>query len=113
MAPFWGPALDVARRVEIIDHVVPGAVALVAAVAALALHLRAAGPAVAAGAVTLAGFWMTSTHVPLVGSALDGEVTWAATAHHGIPGLVLLVAGGLWMRRAGAGSDTGAPGSLS
>ena len=113
LAPFWGPELDVERRVEVVDHVVPGGVVLVAAVAALALRLRGTSQAVAGGAAALAGFWMTSTHVPLVASALDGRVTWAATAHHGLPGLAVAVAGGLWLRRIHAGGDREPPGSVS
>ena len=118
--PYLGPAigldLDVAARVEVVDHVVPGAVALAASAAILALGRRGRGPEslpglVAAGAAFLAGFWITSTHVPLPIEAAEGTTGWGPALLHFSAGppvvalsLWLLLAPGGGRERAGLGA---------
>ena len=66
-----GLEVDVPARLEVIDHVVPGAVA------------------------ALAGTWITATHVTLVPEALDGVTGWGPALAHlsaGPPIVVLAVA---------------------
>ena len=107
VVPFAGRAvgieLDVPARVEIADHVLPGLVVL-AAGAALVAGARAGrrvapGDAVwSIGAATafLAGFWITSTHAPLVAEAIDGITRWDAAVLHATSGVPMLMVGG-WM----------------
>jgi hypothetical protein len=84
-----GLTVDVAPIVEVVDHVVPGALVIAAA---LYLRSRARrGPMasdstalLAAGVAFLAGFWVLATHVPLIGDANEGLVTWAAAIWHSI-----------------------------
>jgi hypothetical protein len=94
-----GPDLNAAGSREVIDHVVPGALLLVLSTALL-LRSRSAGdnvfPLVAGLGVLLAGFWMTATHLPLVGDARRGAVRDAVAAWHIVPGLVVMVLGAVW-----------------
>jgi len=89
-----GQTLDVTTRLEVIDHVVPGAAVLVCCALA-----GAAGEFVrlsAAGVALLAGLWITATHVTLVSEAADGITPWGAALLHlsaGPPVLLL----SLWM----------------
>lgn len=99
--PYLGNAigldLQVAALTEIVDHVVPGAVALAAAGVLLVLR-DADRPAaevlvlVAAGLAFLAGFWVTSTHVPLLLEAARHESPWGAAIWHSSAGLPLAAA---------------------
>lgn len=102
--PYLGDALgvrlDVPAGVEIVDHVVPGAVVLAVVVALVALSRvgRAVEPgdqawSVGAGATFLAGFWIASTHASLVQEAIDGITPWDAAVLHLSAGLPVLVAG--------------------
>ena len=81
-----GLPLDVPARLEVIDHVVPGLVAL-ACCAALA-HPTAAGPPGGPprlgilGLAYLAGFWITATHATLLPEAIDGVSPWGAALLH-------------------------------
>jgi hypothetical protein len=100
---FVSPAINTAERVEIADHVVPGVVVI--AVSIVALVLSRSGPPApmfmfAAGLIVcLAGLWMVSTHVPLVGQAIRGDrgVTWAATLWHCLAATVVSVLGVTWV----------------
>ena len=102
VVPYLGPAWEltamVPARVEVVDHVVPGALAALAAALCLARGGRdpEAGPdavAVAAGALAvLTGFWTTATHVPVLPVAADGELSWAAALLHVSAGPPLLAA---------------------
>ena len=102
VVPYLGPAWEltamVPARVEVVDHVVPGALAALAAAVCLARsgRGRTAGPdpaTVAAGALALlAGFWTTATHVPVLPVAADGELSWPAALLHGSAGPPLLAA---------------------
>lgn len=96
---FSGPELNVARRVEVADHLIPGMVVLAACSAALALRLRDTMLLVAGMAVALAGFWMTATHLPLILQAKNGEATWDAALYHSLPGLAVLAVGVIWIMR--------------
>ncbi|MBW3557765.1 MAG: hypothetical protein KY454_12610 [Actinobacteria bacterium] len=96
---YSGPELDVARRVEIADHVLPGVVVLAACGAAVALRLRDTMLLLAGMAVGLAGFWMTATHLPLVLQAKNGQARWGAAIYHTLPGLAVLVVGLVWILR--------------
>lgn len=108
-----GLELDVATRLEIADHVIPGVVTL--AGAAL-LVTRGGTPGsiiwLGVGAIAfLTGLWITSTHVPLIPDAFDGIAPWA-------PALLHLSAGppitglGLWML-VGSRRSERAPGTKS
>lgn len=98
VVPFVGPALgfelDVPTRLEVIDHVVPGVVVLIAAVTALLLRGRPIAQyafAVAAGASLLAGIWALSTHVPLMVQANQDIVPWSTALFHTAPGPVVVL----------------------
>jgi len=105
VVPYVGPAvglrLDVRPTVEIVDHVVPGAVVLAAGMSLL-LILRSATsrpssllvPALA-GVAFLAGFWMLSTHVPLLVQSGRDLAPWGA-AFHKTPGAAV-TALSLWL----------------
>jgi len=97
---FSGPPLATAVRVEFADHVVPGTVVIVIAVATLFLAPRQANAApfllVAGLGVLLAGFWMTATHAPLVVQAMRDQAPWGATAYHSVPGVVVFALGAVW-----------------
>ena len=78
-----GLTLDVAARVEVVDHVIPGVVVMACA-AALATGRAADGVFAlsAAGAAFLAGFWITTTHVPLLFDIGDAGTTWGPALLH-------------------------------
>jgi len=90
-----GLAVDVAPIVEVVDHVVPGAI-----VVAAALYLRSRArrapmasdntALLAAGVAFLAGFWILATHLPLVGDASQGLVTWPAAVWHSVASVAIL-----------------------
>jgi hypothetical protein len=106
VVPYVGPAvglrLDVRPTVEIVDHVVPGAVVLAAGMSLL-LILRSATsrpssllvPALA-GVAFLAGFWMLSTHVPLLVQSGRDLAPWGAAVFHTTPGAAV-TALSLWL----------------
>ncbi|MGH9190804.1 MAG: hypothetical protein ACRD0Q_12395 [Acidimicrobiales bacterium] len=100
LPPYTGPELDTATRVEVADHVVPGALVLLVAAFSLGFSRRAlSAPTamlVAGLTVTLAGLWMTFTHVPLVVQAVDREVSLGAAVYHTLPGVAVLVLGLVW-----------------
>jgi hypothetical protein len=90
-----GAELDVPARLEMTDHVVPGAVVLVccAVLAAPAGELVRLGML---GVAALAGFWITATHAVLLPEAIDGISPWPAALLHlsaGAPVTVLA----LWL----------------
>lgn len=102
--PYLGRALglevNVASRLEIVDHVVPGAVVSLAAGCLFALKRRRAlaggWPAIVGGGVCfLAGFWVLATHVPLLADAARGRARWPAALWHSSTA-VPIVAGSLW-----------------
>ncbi len=105
VVPYLGAAiglrLDVASKLEFVDHVVPGAVAVVSG--ALLASLRARGGDAssrvwlgAAAVSFLAGLWVVSTHVPLLADAERGRADWGPTLLHNSAGLPILVLS-LWL----------------
>ena len=100
LATAVGLEVDVPARVEVVDHVVPGA--LVVAVSGVLVGLRdrldpEGLPALSLiGVACLAGFWTTSTHVPLLAEAADGVTSWGAALLHFSSGPPV-VAVALWM----------------
>lgn len=97
--PYLGPKLDVAGRVEVADHVVPGIVVLLATlVTVLGLRrARASLVAFVAGLVILlAGMWMVATHLPLVRQAMRHEARVGAVIFHTVPGLAVVALGLVW-----------------
>jgi len=104
VVPYLGRTLglevNVARRVELVDHVVPGAVVagVGAYLAVRAAHRAASGwPMIAGGsACFLAGFWVLATHVPLVADAAAGRAAWGAALWHASTA-VPIVALSLWL----------------
>jgi hypothetical protein len=99
IVPFLGNALglevNVATIVEVVDHVIPGAIVLAVG---LLLHARARrGPLASdrtallvAGIGFLAGFWVLATHLPLVGDAARSELPWDAAIWHTIAALPIV-----------------------
>ncbi|GAC1311934.1 MAG: hypothetical protein NVSMB16_08790 [Acidimicrobiales bacterium] len=101
--PFAGPALHVARRVEIADHVVPAGVIAVVSGFTIAFRDRGSRDSVGLVAgviVTLAGLWMTTTHVPLLAQAIQRRAPVPAALWHTTPGVVVLFLGALWVLQA-------------
>ncbi len=93
-----GLELDVATRLEVVDHVVPGVVMLAGA-AVLATRAGVAGDRVwmgAGGIAFLTGLWITATHVPLIPAAVDGLAPWGTALLHLSAGPPILVLG-VWM----------------
>lgn len=87
-----GLHLNVARRLEIADHVLPG-IAIACAVTLLILARRGSTPnawmaPLALGIVFLGGLWITATHVPLIFQAADGRpgAPWDASIFHSLWG---------------------------
>jgi hypothetical protein len=83
LARALGTELDVATRLEVVDHVVPGAI--VVCCCALLLRLERPGSLARLGVIAvaaLAGFWITATHAVLVSEALDGVSPWGAALLH-------------------------------
>ena len=102
VAAALGFELDVARRVEFVDHVVPGVVAIAGA-AWLVAAKRGGEPTVgalaAAGACVLAAFWITATHVGLLIDAAQGTAPAGASLLHGTAGPALLLVAGWLLAR--------------
>lgn len=100
LPPYVGPALNVARRVEIADHVVPGVVVILVSTWMLLRARRgtAGGTAmlVAGLAVLLAGVWMIATHAPLILQAMRDEAPVGSVVYHSLPGAVVALLGAAW-----------------
>jgi hypothetical protein len=103
--PYLGHAIgfgvDVAGRVEIVDHVVPGSLVLITGTW---LFVRGRGgrrrgartTLIGAGVTFLAGFWVLATHVPLLADAARGTETWGAALWHASTSLPILALS-LWL----------------
>jgi hypothetical protein len=96
VVPYLGRALglevNVTALVEVVDHVIPGLLVLVAALylRKLAARGRLAGEPtalVASGVAFLGGFWIFATHVPLLVDAARSDLPWDAAIWHSIGGL--------------------------
>lgn len=98
--PFLGDALSlrlgVSRSLEVIDHVVPAAVVLFAAVAGHGAARAGMAWLLTGAAVVLAGIWITATHVPLIGAMADGGAPAGAALLH-LSAAPPVIGAGLWM----------------
>lgn len=117
LGPFLGLELNVAADVEVVDHVVPGAmVAVCAGVAALLVRRGgAADESTSVLALTglcfLAGLWQVVTHVPLVVDGGATETPWGSVVLHSSPGpLILAIA--LWLTLRPPAADSAQAGRL-
>ena len=99
IVPYLGDALglevEVAALVEVVDHVVPGAIVVVAGLYLRRLARRGALAdqrlaLPAAGLVFLAGFWVLATHLPLLKDAAEARVAWEAAIWHSIAALPIV-----------------------
>jgi hypothetical protein len=91
-----GAELDVPTRLEVIDHVVPGAIVLASCAFLAAAPAGELARLAALGVAALAGFWITATHAVLLPEAIDGISPWPAALLHlsaGAPVTVLA----LWL----------------
>ena len=91
-----GLTVDVAARVEFVDHVVPGVIVVLIGTWLVLLARRPAGRGdltslVAAGLAFLAGFWTLATHVPLLVEAARGLAPWGAALLHASAGPPIVV----------------------
>ena len=82
-----GLEVKVAALVEVVDHVVPGALVAAAGFYLVRLarrrSLAGAQSALFAGALCfLAGFWVLATHVPLLVEAARANLPWSAAVWH-------------------------------
>lgn len=97
---FIDTGLRTLDRVEVVIHVVPGAVVLIVSVLSLAVARRSAKPGpflfVAGLVVLLTGLFMFSSHVPLVMQATRDEAPWGGTVFHTSSALAVLGLGLLW-----------------
>lgn len=84
-----GLPVPVDPKVEIVDHVIPGLVVLaVTGAVFLMRRLSLVGTLLA----TLAGFWITATHLPLLLQAGRGEASRPAALIHSTGGILILIA---------------------
>jgi len=104
IAPYalLGPDLNAEAKTEFVDHVVPGALILILSAVTLVRARSSSAedggsfPLLAGFGILLAGLWMTATHLPLVKDAQNDHVATDIAAWHTLPGLVVLVFGGIW-----------------
>lgn len=100
VAPPLGLELDVSSTVETIDHLIPGALAVIAVSVALVLVSRGQADSLAAfaalAACALAGLFQTVSHIPLVRDAGGPLQPVGAVILHATPGPVLLALS-LWL----------------
>lgn len=106
LPPYLGPPLglelDVGSDIEVVDHVLPGAVA--ALCAGLAALRSRRGGTVPGGALSLAlpsgaflaGLWQTATHAPLLAEAGTIQAPWGAVLLHATAGPVIALLA-LWL----------------
>ena len=100
LGPLVGLELDVAASVEVVDHVVPGLAAVVAALIARADARLGATDSfrvlAALGLCALAGLFQTVSHFTLVLHAGEPQHPVGAVVLHATPGPVLLLLS-LWL----------------
>lgn len=97
---FVSPHLNTRSSVEIVDHLVPGLLVVIASLGLLLAqrHDTHGTYGLAGGLVTfLAGFWMAATHVPLITQATRGEAPWGAAIYHSASALAVLVFSLVWL----------------
>lgn len=115
LPPYLGPVigleLDVAAKVEVVDHVVPGVAVVMCGMLAALLARREGEVAYGAAALGLtglcflAGLWQTATHVPLVAQGGTPAAPWDAVVLHSTAGPVI-VALALWLTLRTPGGDS-------
>lgn len=92
VAPYAGEQLgfEVNTRavVELVDHVLPGAVVIAVALAWLVADRLALPAALVA---VLAGFWTSGTHVPLLAQAARDEVGLGSALWHALPAFAVFL----------------------
>jgi hypothetical protein len=99
--PQWsGPKLNVAASTEVVDHIIPAIIVVLASVVGILAGRRPQGPGalrlIGGMAVLLAGLWMMATHIPLVAEATRDEAPWPATIYHTSSALAVFGLGLLW-----------------
>ncbi len=99
--PQWsGPKLNVAASTEVVDHIVPAVLVVLASIVGVLAGRRPQGPGglrlIAGMTVLLAGLWMMATHIPLVAEATRDEAPWPATIYHTSAALAVFGLGLLW-----------------
>lgn len=108
---FLGPQLSVAKRVEVVDHVVPGLVVVGTSALVLAgrhrAHLSPTAAFAAGPVLFLAAFWMAITHVPLIAQAARHDAPWIPTLWHSASALAVLVLGVVWAKDSWAAAGPG------
>ncbi|MDQ2826137.1 MAG: hypothetical protein M3Y04_04115 [Actinomycetota bacterium] len=106
---YSGPKLNVTSSKEVVDHVIPAMLVLVASVVGILAGRRAKGPGalrfLGGMAVLLAGLWMMATHLPLVTQAMRGDAPWPATIYHTSAALAVFGLGLLWATVTWAEAD--------
>jgi hypothetical protein len=90
-----GLEVDVPGLVEVVDHVVPGALVAGAALYLVTLARRrllagVQSALLAGGVCFLAGFWVLATHAPLLAEAARGSVSWSAALWHSATALPIV-----------------------
>ena len=90
-----GLVVDVPARVEVVDHVVPGAIIVGAGLYLRRLARRRARAGerfalLAAGVSFLAACSVLATHVPLLQDAAESAVSWEAAVWHAIAALPIV-----------------------
>lgn len=101
LPPYSGPALNTETRVEVADHVVPGALLFAVSLTALVIGRRAPLTSrlslLSAFVALSSGVWMTTTHLALVVQATRGEVGAGAAIYHTVPGVAVIIVGSVWI----------------
>lgn len=109
VVPYAGRALglgvNVAAIVEVVDHVIPGAFIVAAALYLRRLSRRGrlsgtSSALLASGVAFLAGFWVLATHVPLLADASKSKIPWEAAIWHSITALPVVALAMWFVRRS-------------
>ena len=94
LGPLLGLKLDVAASVEVIDHVIPGVLAIAAGLLALSFARRGETDSIRAlsalGVCALCALMQTVSHIPLVLAAGEPQAPVGSVILHSSPGPVLL-----------------------
>ncbi|MDQ3630405.1 MAG: hypothetical protein M3417_03835 [Actinomycetota bacterium] len=111
LATLLGLEVKVPSLVEVVDHVIPGALVAGAGLylASLARRRALAGASsalLAGGACFLAGFWVLATHAPLLAEAARANLSWSAALWHSATALPI-VALSLWCVLRSTPADPG------
>lgn len=90
LATLGGLDLEVTGLVEVVDHVLPGALAV--GLAVVAARTTAARREIAVAGCVLCGLFVTVSHVPLLAEGGGAGRPWSAVLLHNSAGLPLLLA---------------------